>query len=67
MKKSLFVLLLTACLLSVASCKPNDECSCTRVINKEIVREIRPLGGHESCQELAEDFAVMLGKEVNCF
>jgi hypothetical protein len=67
MKRILIALLLLVGMLSISSCKPDDECRCTRVVNGETKYEIRPLESFSSCQELADDMSDKLDREVDCF
>jgi len=67
MKRILIVLLFLIGMLSISSCKPDDECQCTREVNGKTKQEIRPLDPFSSCQELADDMAGKLGREVECF
>ena len=67
MKKTMLALLLLGSLLFISGCKPDDECQCTRQVNGETRHEIRPLDTFSSCQELADDLADKLGKDVECF
>ena len=67
MKRVLIVLLLLIGSLFISSCKPDDECQCVREVNGKTINEIRSLEPFSSCQELADDLAGMLGREVECF
>lgn len=67
MKRILIDLLLLIGMLSISSCKPDDECHCSREVNGKTIQEIRPLDPFSSCQELADDMADKLGREVECF
>jgi hypothetical protein len=67
MKKTMLALLLIGCFFYVSSCKPADECHCTRIVNGQTKHEIHPLNDFATCQELAEDMGEKLGRDVECF
>jgi hypothetical protein len=68
MKKTTLVLLLLGCLLFVCSCKPQDECHCSRIgIDGMTIEQDYPLDRFTTCEELADDLSSLLGKDIDCF
>ena len=68
MKKTTLALLLLGGLFFVCSCKPQDECHCSRIAFDGItIEDDYTLDRFTTCEELADDLSSLLGKDIDCF